>query len=97
MIILSFALMGVFAVLALSHLVVAYYRIIRRRPGFSSVPLVNGLIGALGIGLFPDPEVSRFWWVALLIDWGCVPLLVEVVVWKLLHGWTEPGGDGGAK
>lgn len=82
MLFLSSALIGVFGLLAVGHLVLAYHRIVRRKPGFSSVPVVNGLIGGAGIYLFPDPDIAKLWWLAFLVDWGCVPLLVESAVWR---------------
>lgn len=86
MLVLSSALISIFVLLAVGHLVLAYHRIVKRKPGFSSVPLLNGLIGAAGLYLFPDPERSKLWWVAFLVDWGCVPLLVESVIWNATRG-----------
>ena len=83
--ILSGALIAGFSLLALSHLVMAYFRIVRRRSGFSSVPLINGLIGAAGFGLSPVPVISGLWWLPFLVDWGCTPLAVEILVWRSLQ------------
>lgn len=89
MLILSIILIGVFAAFAASHLVIAYRRIVRRERSFSSVPLVNGLIGSAGIYLFPDPRWSKWWWLPFMIDWGCVPLVFEWVVWRVMRRKKE--------
>lgn len=77
----SSILIAVFVVLATAHLVMAYHRIVGRRPGFSAVP--NGVIGAAGIAMFPSTSISSRWWLPFLIDWGCVPLLLEMLVASL--------------
>lgn len=49
---------------------------------FSSwVPLIDGLLGALCLGLVPVPEVRRFWWVPIVIDYGCVVGLTETAIY----------------
>lgn len=42
----------------------------------SIVPLIGGLILALGISRFPFGVVQRFWPVGLIADYGCLPYLV---------------------
>lgn len=88
--VLSALLLAIFGLVAAGHAVMAYQRLVERKPGRSSVPLLNGAVGALGFWLFPDPEASRLWWLALVLDWGCLPLAVEKVVWRL-------SGRGGTK
>ena len=83
--VVSSVLLCIFAVLAVSHLVLAYVRIVRRRPGYSAVPLINGLIGAAGFWLSANSHVSLLWWLPFVLDWGCLPLLVEWLVWRLMR------------
>lgn len=80
MLIASVVLLSIFGVLAAIQLAYAYLRVVRGSV-VSQVPLVNGLIGALGFWLYPDPVVARCWWLAFVIDWGCLPLLVEWIVY----------------
>src|SRR5262245_30123670 len=91
----SIALLSVFSLLAITHAVMAYKRIIQRMSGFSSVPLINGLIGAVGLGLSPHSAFSLYWWFAFLIDWGCLPLMIEYVIWRLRRrSASRPAGGG---
>lgn len=78
-------LLLLFALLCVSHLVIAYQRIIKRAPGWSAVPLVNVVIGVVGFRLLPDEGLRAVWWLPLLLDWGGVPLLLEFVVHHLVH------------
>lgn len=90
MFVISCALIAVFALLAVSHLIMAYQRYVRRR-SVSAVPLICGLIGCLGFYLSPDPSVARLWWLPFLLDWGCVPLLTECAVFWFLWKYTRFG------
>ncbi len=96
MLIASVVLLSTFGVLAAIQLAYAYLRVVRGS-GVSQVPLVNGLIGALGFWLYPDPAVARCWWLAFVIDWGCLPLLVEwIVYWAWVGRRRRANGDGAA-
>jgi hypothetical protein len=54
------------------------------RRGSSVAPVVGGLFLLSGGLLYPDPEVRKWAWVGLLIDYGCVPyiLLASYSVWS---------------
>lgn len=96
MLIASVVLLSTFGVLAAIQLVYAYLRVVRGS-AVSQVPLVNGLIGGLGFWLYPDPAVARCWWLAFVIDWGCLPLLVEWIVYGAWIGRRRrANGDGAA-
>jgi hypothetical protein len=82
--ILSVALILLFVSVAIAHLRSAYIRLIQRMPGPSYIPLINGVIGATGLFLFPDPRVSQLWWLAFVLDWGCLPLALECLAYGLL-------------
>lgn len=84
MTIVAIVLISLFVILAITHLVLAFYRIALKRGGHSSVPVINCVLGSVGLALLPDPDVARWWWIAWLLDWGGVPLLLEhVVAWAL--------------
>lgn len=94
MLIASVVLLSTFGVLAAIQLVYAYLRVVRGS-AVSQVPLVNGLIGGLGFWLYPDPAVARCWWLAFVIDWGCLPLLGEWIVYRVWIGrWRRANGVG---
>jgi hypothetical protein len=43
-------------------------------------PLVGGIAGMIGILLLPIEGVRSFCWVPLVVDMGCVPLFVAVLI-----------------
>lgn len=53
------------------------------RRGASVAPVVGGLFLLSGGLLYPDPDVRRWAWLGLFIDYGCVPyiLLASYSVW----------------
>jgi hypothetical protein len=75
--------------LAVSHLVGATQRIVFKKYGFSTVPVLNGLIGSAGCLTSSDPWIRALWWVPFLVDWGCAPWLIEEVIGRLF-GRTTP-------
>lgn len=82
---LAVSLLLLFALLCVSHLVIAYQRIIKRAPGWSAVPLVNVVIGVVAFRLLPDESLRALWWLPLLLDWGGVPLLLEFVAHRVVY------------
>lgn len=85
MIYLSLLLLVIFIVLAINHLVFAFLRIVKKKDGFSYVPVINGLIGALGLFLYPEKDFSAYLWVPFAIDWGCLPLVGEILLHKIIN------------
>lgn len=83
MTILSVLLIALFLSVALAQLWCAYVRLIKRSSGPSHIPLINGVIGAVGIYLYPDPRVSQWWWSAFVLDWGSLPLALECIAYWL--------------
>ena len=53
--------------------VVNYFR---TRTHVSAIPLLGGVAGAVGTAVLPIHDLSRWWWVPLLLDYGCVPMFV---------------------
>ena len=77
MYVLSVFLIVVFIVFSINHYVFAYQRIINKKEGYSYVPLINGVIGGVGLYLSPIESLSKLWWIAFITDWGCMPLFIE--------------------
>jgi riboflavin transporter FmnP len=44
----------------------------------SMIPFVGGVLGAAGLLLLPVIELRHFWWVPLVADLGCGPMLLAV-------------------
>ena len=82
--IFSLLLISLFTILLITHYIFAYQRIIKKKSGYSYVPLLNGVIGGIGFYLAPMEFLNSMWWIAFIIDWGCMPLLVEYLFNKLL-------------
>ena len=75
--ILSVALILFFVFAASVNLYIAWRELILRRfQGVSVIPLVGGLIGYAGMKICPASWLGSLAWVALVIDYGCVPYLV---------------------
>lgn len=55
----------------------------------SGVPLVGGICGAIGLWLVPAPVVSRFAWLALLLDYGCLPYTVSFLFYMAHYGYIR--------
>jgi uncharacterized membrane protein YuzA (DUF378 family) len=43
----------------------------------SWVPLVGGLFGVAGVWLLPIAHSHFYWWLPLILDWGCLPGLLS--------------------
>ena len=46
-----------------------------RKVGASLIPLLGGLLVAVAFVVVPVDELNSLWWLPLVIDLGCVPLL----------------------
>jgi hypothetical protein len=46
----------------------------------SLLPFVGGIVGAVGLLLLPISQTRHFWWVPLVIDLGCGPMLIAVLI-----------------
>ena len=51
---------------------VAIYKNVTARKRHSTVPLLGGTAGAIGIAIVPVDAVQPFWWIALVMDPGCL-------------------------
>lgn len=80
----AISLIIIFVIFAISHLIFAYLRLIRKKNGYSYVPLINGLIGSVALVLYPNNGFSEYWWLPFVVDWGCLPLLVETIVFRFI-------------
>ncbi len=46
----------------------------------SLVPLIGGLLAFVGLLISPHPSIISLWWLPLLFDLGCVPMVVAAIV-----------------
>jgi hypothetical protein len=47
-----------------------------RKRNVSMIPLLGGMFGAAGCFLSPWGFLNSLWWLPLIIDIGCIPMLV---------------------
>lgn len=76
-------LLGVFAWAAVANVVlgVRYYVHGKRS---TLVPLVGGVLGAIGCLIAPWTILRTWWWLPLLIDIGCAPMLLAMIVESIM-------------
>lgn len=60
-----------------------------RRAG-SLIPLIGGIFAAAALAIAPINGIRWFWWLPLLIDLGCVPVLLMTGIFLVWHRDSEP-------
>jgi hypothetical protein len=53
--------------------------------GYSAIPLIGGLLGAIGCVVAPSGTVQGLWWIPLLADPGCGLLFMFIIAFLLWH------------
>jgi len=57
---------------------------LRGRPNTPSyIPIIGGLMVAGAMLIVPINGLWKLAWIPLLVDWACVPLLLDIAVWWL--------------
>lgn len=49
----------------------------------SAIPIIGGISGAVGLTLVPIHDIWRFAFIPLIIDWGCLPVVLVSLFLKL--------------
>ena len=55
----------------------------------SWIPFLGGSIGVVGLLSMPIPSAATWWWVPLLLDWGCVPGIGYSIYYHLTRPHTK--------
>ena len=76
----SIFLFANFAWVAFINLRTAIRWYLHRKRG-SSIPLIGGLLGCVAMIAVPLNGFDNYWWVPLLVDIGCVPLVLGGIVY----------------
>jgi hypothetical protein len=63
------------------------------KSGPSWIPFVGGIAGALGLLMLPIKGVSGYWWIPLLVDWGCVPGFTHTAIYYVVCYWRKRRED----
>lgn len=76
-------LIGSILILVGGYLVIinamAAYKGYVKKQHSSRAPLLGGLLMAIGISQIPVQALQPFWWVPFLVDYGCLPMVLELV------------------
>jgi hypothetical protein len=46
----------------------------------SSTPIIGGMLAAVGMLLSGEAKLENFFWVPLLLDMGCVPMVIFALI-----------------
>jgi hypothetical protein len=66
--------------------------VIALRARGSQIPLFGGVFVAIALAVAPWEALHWLWWVPLLVDLGCVPLLLLTagfLLWRAVAGKSE--------
>ena len=63
--------------------VVFWKRHVLNAPASSWIPLLGGLVGAIGVVILPVVGSCAWAWVPFVFDWGSVPGISYSVFWHL--------------
>jgi hypothetical protein len=55
----------------------------------SLIPVVGSLLASMAIVAVPLDAVRPFWWVPLILDLGCVPLLLLTAGFLVYQGFSR--------
>ena len=62
---------------------------LRTRKHSSWIPLFGGVLAMLGVALIPIAGARSYWWLPLVIDWGCFPGLLYSAIAICFQRTTE--------
>jgi hypothetical protein len=80
----SLLFLGVFFVI---YNGIVFYQNFFKKNNKSWIPILGGCLIAVGMYLQKTELASSFWWIGLLIDWGCLPgFLYNFFLYK----WIDP-------
>jgi len=58
---------------------------VRKEEAPSWIPLIGGGLGAIGVAIMPIPGSVSWFWVPLLLDWGCFLGIFDTLMFHLLR------------
>jgi hypothetical protein len=81
---LSVALLLVGGFVIIMNWTIVFYALFKKK--YSSwAPLVGGVLAAVGLAILPMAGVAKYWYVPLIIDYGCLPGMAHTA-WFYLTG-----------
>ncbi len=82
-------LLLVFLIVAAANWTIPVLYLISRKKMPSAVFLVGGLCGAIGIYFLPLEGFRRYFWLPLLFDWGCAPVIIHALLRRFVFRKEE--------
>jgi hypothetical protein len=64
---------------------VVFARKINGRHAGSWTPLIGGGLGAVALAVSPVEALRGYWWIPLILDWGCLPGFGHALAWNVWH------------
>jgi hypothetical protein len=71
------------AYLSIRNAIVVWVDVVRKKNIGSIVCLYGGLSGAIGLTIAPLSQPHHWWWLPFLLDWGCLPGLLAMVIYVI--------------
>ena len=69
---LSVVLLLVGGFVIIMNWVIIYYSLVKKKHS-SWAPLAGGVFAAVGLAILPIAGVAKYWYVPLIVDYGCLP------------------------
>jgi hypothetical protein len=87
--IVSMTMMLISVWVIIANIWITFGGLFKKRQSFESLlPLIEGIIGMIGLHISPHARLQHSWWIPLILDLGCLPLLLCVIfdqLWKRLR------------
>ncbi len=58
---------------------------VRKKEAPSRTPLLGGGLGVIGVMIMPVRESITWFWVPLVLDWGCFPGIFHTLMFHLMR------------
>ncbi len=69
---LSVVLLLVGGFVIIMNWVIIYYSLVKKKHS-SWAPLAGGVFAAVGLAILPIAGVAKYWYVPVIVDYGCLP------------------------
>jgi hypothetical protein len=72
--------------------IIANWVIPLRRGGGSLIPIIGGVFVAIAFAVVPVDTIRWLWWVPLIVDLGCLPILLLATgafIWRTVSRRPE--------
>lgn len=71
---------------------ILWQELIRKKKTASWVPVFGGALGAVSFLIFPVPRLARWFWLPLILDYGCLPGILHTAFFFVIR-WRRSKKD----